>query len=88
MNRSATVLIVPLLSLLVAGLFAPQPDDAATPAQDQAFQAGVVQWVVSAASDLTNQGSGPCSRTTGYETFPELQVFAGLVDGRSPETSN
>ena len=88
MNRSATVLIVPLLSLLVAGLFAPQPDTAAATAPDQAFEAGVLQWVVSVASDLTNQGAGPCSRTTGYETFPELQVFAGLVDAGSEETSN
>ena len=88
MNRPATVLIVPLLSLLVAGLFAPQPDDAAAAPPDQAFQAGVVQWVVSAASDLTNQGSGPCSRTTGYETFPELQILAGLVEAGSSEASN
>ena len=88
MNRSATVLIVPLLSLLLAGLFAPQIDDAATAAPAETFQAGVVQWLVSATTDFANQGAGPCSRTTSYETFPELQVFAGLVDAGFPETSN
>ncbi len=85
MNRSATVLIVPLLSLLVAGLFAPQIDDTAPAAPAETFQAGMVEWLFSAASDFTNQGVGPCSRTTGYETFPELQVFAGLVAADSVE---
>ena len=88
MNSSATVLIVPLLSLLVASLFAPRIDDTARAVPAETFQAGVVHWLVSTASDFANQGAGPCSRTTGYETFPELQVFAGLVDTGSSETSN
>ena len=88
MNRSATVLIVPLLSLLVAGLFAPQIDDTRTAAPAETFQAGVVQWLVSTVSDFANQGAGPCSRTIGYETFPELQVLAGLVAADSVENSN
>ncbi len=87
MNRSATVLIVPLLSLLVAGLFAPQADQAASAPRVEIFEAGVVHWLVSAATDFAGGGSGPCSRTTGYETFPELQVFAHFVETDSAEAS-
>ncbi len=88
MNRSATVLIVPLLSLLLAGLFAPQADQAATPPRAETFEAGVVHWLVSTAPNFGGRGSAPCSRTTGHETFPELQVFARLVETDPAEDSN
>ena len=88
MNRSATVLIVPLLSLMVAGLFAPQSNEATTSAPAETFEAGVVQWLVTATTDFAGKGSRPCSRTTGYESFPEIQLFAHLIEADSAEDSN